>query len=124
MIYGKKNYLPPMPLEIGFGVMFRLDDGSVGRHLSDRKERNYDMDMETMSVMTEAFDRYNLECSAVVSTGGGGAVAAEGEEDEEDEAEDTEPKVSEDTKALTDAAVVAKEESDEAAEEDDENTKD
>jgi len=23
MIYGKKNYLPPMPLEMGFGVLFR-----------------------------------------------------------------------------------------------------
>ena len=38
MIYGKKNFLPPMPLEMGFGVMFRLDDGSVARHAGERKD--------------------------------------------------------------------------------------
>ena len=32
MIYGKKNFLPPMLLEMGFGVAFRLDDQSVARH--------------------------------------------------------------------------------------------
>jgi hypothetical protein len=39
MIYGKKNFLPPMALEMGFGVMFRLEDGCVGRHAGDRKDR-------------------------------------------------------------------------------------
>jgi predicted ribosome quality control (RQC) complex YloA/Tae2 family protein len=26
MIYGKKNFLPPQSLEMGFGIVFRLDD--------------------------------------------------------------------------------------------------
>ena len=39
MIYGKKNYLPPSTLEMGFGILFRLDDGSVSRHLADRTDR-------------------------------------------------------------------------------------
>lgn len=39
MIYGKKNYIAPMPLEMGFGILFRLDDESVPRHLGDRRIR-------------------------------------------------------------------------------------
>lgn len=41
MIYGKKNYLPPTSLEMGFGVMFRLDDGSVSRHLMERMDKSF-----------------------------------------------------------------------------------
>ena len=40
MIYGKKNYLPPTSLEMGFGVLFRLDDGSVSRHLTERVDKS------------------------------------------------------------------------------------
>ena len=39
MIYGKKNYIAPMPLEMGFGILFRLDDESIPRHLDDRRIR-------------------------------------------------------------------------------------
>ena len=39
MIYGKKNYIPPMPLEMGFGILFRLDDDSISRHHGDRRIR-------------------------------------------------------------------------------------
>ena len=39
MIYGKKNFLPPTSLEMGFGVLFRLDDGSVSRHMSERLDK-------------------------------------------------------------------------------------
>lgn len=60
MIYGKKNFLPPMPLEMGFGVMFRLDDGSVMRHAGDRKDRS-SMSDETESVLSEAASRYGIE---------------------------------------------------------------
>jgi hypothetical protein len=58
MIYGKKNYLPPMPLEMGFGIMFRLDDESVGRHLKDRKIRSYDFD--DAITIDESLSRYDL----------------------------------------------------------------
>jgi NFACT protein C-terminal domain/Heterogeneous nuclear ribonucleoprotein Q acidic domain len=60
MIYGKKNFLPPMPLEMGFGIMFRLDDGSVMRHAGDRKDRSSISD-ETESVLSEAASRYGIE---------------------------------------------------------------
>lgn len=58
MIYGKKNYLPPMALEMGFGIMFRLDDESVGRHLKDRKIRSYDIS-DIVSI-DESLSRYDL----------------------------------------------------------------
>ncbi|CAG9539808.1 unnamed protein product [Cercopithifilaria johnstoni] len=37
MIRGKKNYLPTCQLQMGFGVMFQLDEESVERHAEERK---------------------------------------------------------------------------------------
>jgi hypothetical protein len=69
MIYGKKNYLPPMPLEMGFGILFRVSDESLIRHMKDRKIKSYDMDSETASTLygTSAEERYGLE-SAISAT--------------------------------------------------------
>ncbi|XP_057959067.1 uncharacterized protein LOC131151707 [Malania oleifera] len=39
MIRGKKNFLPPHPLIMGFGVLFRLDESSLGSHLNERRVR-------------------------------------------------------------------------------------
>lgn len=32
MIRGKKNFLPSCQLQLGFGLLFRLDDESIERH--------------------------------------------------------------------------------------------
>lgn len=32
MIRGKKNFLPAVPIVLGFGILFRLEDGSVFRY--------------------------------------------------------------------------------------------
>merc|ERR1711871_1420211 len=66
MIYGKKNFLPPQPLEMGFGVVFRLDDASVPRHAADRSDRGLGkglvgMDEDAISEFSEVADRYGLE---------------------------------------------------------------
>jgi hypothetical protein len=37
MIRGKKNYLPPSQLVLGFGFLFKLDDACVARHAGERK---------------------------------------------------------------------------------------
>lgn len=37
MIRGKKNYLPTCQLQMGFGVMFQLDEESLERHAGERK---------------------------------------------------------------------------------------
>ncbi|XP_047959508.1 ribosome quality control complex subunit NEMF [Salvia hispanica] len=39
MIRGKKNFLPPQPLIMGFGILFRLDESSLGSHLNERRVR-------------------------------------------------------------------------------------
>ncbi|KAI7737225.1 hypothetical protein M8C21_001548 [Ambrosia artemisiifolia] len=42
MIRGKKNFLPPHPLVMGFGILFRLDETSLGSHLNERRVRGED----------------------------------------------------------------------------------
>lgn len=39
MIRGKKNFLPPTPLIMGFGILFRMDESSLGSHLNERRVR-------------------------------------------------------------------------------------
>lgn len=39
MVRGKKNFLPPQPLVMGFGLLFRLDESSLGSHLNERRVR-------------------------------------------------------------------------------------
>lgn len=57
MIYGRKNFLPPMNLEMGFGIMFRLDDASVMRHMGEKKDRNVEFEDDSYSVaMSERYD--------------------------------------------------------------------
>ncbi|EFJ34751.1 hypothetical protein SELMODRAFT_405643 [Selaginella moellendorffii] len=39
MIRGKKNFLPPYPLVMGFGLFFRLDKSSIPAHFNERRIR-------------------------------------------------------------------------------------
>jgi hypothetical protein len=39
MIRGKKNYLPSIQLQLGFGLMFRLDEESTERRQLELKEK-------------------------------------------------------------------------------------
>ncbi|CAG8522650.1 6805_t:CDS:10 [Paraglomus occultum] len=50
MIRGKKNFLPPVQLVYGFGVMFRLDEQSYANHLHERRPMLADDDDEESSV--------------------------------------------------------------------------
>jgi len=43
MIRGKKNYLPPQPLVMGFGILFRLEEGCVAAH---RKREQKELEEE------------------------------------------------------------------------------
>ncbi|KAI7865815.1 fibronectin-binding protein A N-terminus-domain-containing protein [Spinellus fusiger] len=36
MIRGKKNFLPPVQLVYGFGYLFKIDESSIGNHISER----------------------------------------------------------------------------------------
>ncbi|KAL2651385.1 hypothetical protein R1flu_019513 [Riccia fluitans] len=39
MVRGKKNFLPPNPLVMGFGLLFRLDESCIAAHLNERRYR-------------------------------------------------------------------------------------
>eukprot|EP00282_Hemiselmis_andersenii_P032768 CAMPEP_0169451756 /NCGR_PEP_ID=MMETSP1042-20121227/13868_1 /TAXON_ID=464988 /ORGANISM="Hemiselmis andersenii, Strain CCMP1180" /LENGTH=638 /DNA_ID=CAMNT_0009563691 /DNA_START=64 /DNA_END=1977 /DNA_ORIENTATION=- len=39
MIRGKKNFLPPNPLVMGFGLLFRIDETCVANHVGERRVR-------------------------------------------------------------------------------------
>jgi predicted ribosome quality control (RQC) complex YloA/Tae2 family protein len=59
-IRGEKHLLPPTSMEMGFGVVFRLDEASAKDHMNDRKDKFSAM-FEEESVLSEAFDRYGIE---------------------------------------------------------------
>lgn len=45
MIRGKKNYLPPSYLIMGFAFLFRLDETCLAKHKDERKIKNVDDDL-------------------------------------------------------------------------------
>ncbi|XP_064599750.1 ribosome quality control complex subunit NEMF-like [Liolophura sinensis] len=69
MIRGKKNYLPPSYLVYGFGFLFKLDEGSVFRHLGERKVKTVEED--AMSVAD------SLQSEVTVETNSGHESEAE-----------------------------------------------
>lgn len=59
MVRGKKNFLPPTPLEMGLAVLFRLgDDDSIARHQQDRRDFAL-LQLESDDVDTQSGDRSN-----------------------------------------------------------------
>lgn len=46
MIRGKKNFLPPAPLVMGFGIFFRLDESSTANHFHERHVKTDDDNLE------------------------------------------------------------------------------
>lgn len=53
MIRGKKNYLPPSHLVMGFSVMFKLDESSIVNHINDRKVRKLEDDAISMVLIVK-----------------------------------------------------------------------
>ncbi|NXI99001.1 NEMF factor, partial [Psophia crepitans] len=49
MIRGKKNFLPPSYLMMGFSFLFKVDESCVWRHRDERKIKVQDEDLETVS---------------------------------------------------------------------------
>eukprot|EP00656_Telonema_subtile_P058592 TRINITY_DN9969_c0_g1_i3.p1 TRINITY_DN9969_c0_g1~~TRINITY_DN9969_c0_g1_i3.p1 ORF type:complete len:905 (-),score=302.40 TRINITY_DN9969_c0_g1_i3:78-2792(-) len=95
MIRGKKNYLPPSRLELGFGLLFSLDESSVANHADDYKIRGTDEDAPKQltareaRLVAEAEEEEINVASCVGSTAELQAEDQEGEEPE-DEAQDEE----------------------------------
>ncbi|XP_042371347.1 nuclear export mediator factor NEMF-like, partial [Plectropomus leopardus] len=49
MIRGKKNFLPPSYLIMGFGFLFKVDEQSVFRHRGERKVKTVEEDIEDVT---------------------------------------------------------------------------
>lgn len=49
MIRGKKNFLPPHSLVMGFGILFRLDESSLGSHLNERRVRGEEEELHDLA---------------------------------------------------------------------------
>ncbi|XP_034015884.1 nuclear export mediator factor NEMF-like [Thalassophryne amazonica] len=52
MIRGKKNFLPPSYLIMGFGFLFKVDEESVFRHQGERRVKTVEEDMEEVTSRT------------------------------------------------------------------------
>ncbi|XP_054651949.1 ribosome quality control complex subunit NEMF-like [Dunckerocampus dactyliophorus] len=52
MIRGKKNYLPPSYLIMGFGFLFKVDEQCVFRHRGERKVKTVEEDVEEVASRT------------------------------------------------------------------------
>lgn len=52
MIRGKKNYLPPSQLVLGFGFLFRLTEDCVEAHKNERVRRHLTSESESVSSIT------------------------------------------------------------------------
>lgn len=52
MIRGKKNFLPPSYLIMGFGFLFKVDDQSVFRHRGERKTKTLEEEEEDVTSST------------------------------------------------------------------------
>ncbi|XP_010745067.3 ribosome quality control complex subunit NEMF [Larimichthys crocea] len=52
MIRGKKNFLPPSYLIMGFGFLFKVEEESVFRHRGERKVKTVEEDMEDVTSTT------------------------------------------------------------------------
>ena len=50
MIRGKKTFLPPRQLMMGFGILFKLDETCVMNHLNERKPKLFEDDSSSVTV--------------------------------------------------------------------------
>eukprot|EP01135_Chromosphaera_perkinsii_P006471 Nk52_evm1s514 gene=Nk52_evmTU1s514 len=61
MIRGKKNFLPPAPLVLGFGIMFKVDESSVFRHLTERRVKTLNEEEENVQKRGAGKDIHSLK---------------------------------------------------------------
>nr|CAG8603364.1 1629_t:CDS:10 [Entrophospora candida] len=63
MIRGKKNFLPPVQLIYGFGLLFRLDEQSIPSHLNERRPLFVEEDnfLQKTDINGITWDKYNLD---------------------------------------------------------------
>lgn len=98
MVRGAKNFLPPNPLVMGFGLLFRFDESCLAAHLNERRVRGETEDDDKVNVV----DAKNSRTEGVASRskvseedgeteeGGGGSETLDSDADD-DVGEDEQP---------------------------------
>ncbi|KAF0296435.1 Nuclear export mediator factor Nemf [Amphibalanus amphitrite] len=93
MVRGKKNYLPPCQLTLGFAVLFKLEESSIERHRGERRVRTVESEDGPRPVPAA-----EEPSSAAGDEDGAQEDGAASSQDGEDEKEDSGEKDSEDEK--------------------------
>lgn len=71
MIRGKKNFLPPSPLVMGFAVMFKVDESCIPNHLQERKPRMSAAEAsDYLNKVSDAFSNDYYDDAESSTTGG------------------------------------------------------
>ncbi|NXF11731.1 NEMF factor, partial [Smithornis capensis] len=70
MIRGKKNFLPPSYLMMGFSFLFKVDESCVWRHREERKIKAQDEDLETVSSSASELVAEEVELLGTVALAG------------------------------------------------------
>ena len=60
MIRGKKNFLPPATLIMGFGFLFKLEDSSIERHKGERKIRGLEEITEAAESVADSLEEIEI----------------------------------------------------------------
>merc|ERR1719270_2816524 len=84
MIRGKKNFLPPATLIMGFGFLFKLEESSIERHKGERKIRG--IEEETLKAEVESVTESLEDVEINIEEG-------ESDEEEKDEEEGSKEKL-------------------------------
>ncbi|XP_060125791.1 ribosome quality control complex subunit NEMF isoform X1 [Zootoca vivipara] len=89
MVRGKKNFLPPSYLMMGFSFLFKVDESCVWRHKGERKVKVQDEDMETVTSTTSELAAEEME--PLDAPEGDDSSSSDGEKEEpQEKAEDEE----------------------------------
>ncbi|XP_054262763.1 ribosome quality control complex subunit NEMF homolog [Macrosteles quadrilineatus] len=90
MIRGKKNYLPPCHLIMGFAFMFKLEESSIERHKDERRVRTVEDDNILEETVNNSED-VEVELSDDEPGEKDGSLLEDVKEEEEDNDDDEEP---------------------------------
>ncbi|XP_071510699.1 ribosome quality control complex subunit NEMF-like [Diadema antillarum] len=109
MIRGKKNYLPPTQLVMGFGFLFKIDESCAWRHKGERRVRGLEEDEISSVAETVETDIHVEDIEEEVN-----------EEENEDDDEEEEEGEEEEEERVDDEVKVEAEDEDEEEEEEEE----
>ncbi|XP_017271414.1 nuclear export mediator factor NEMF [Kryptolebias marmoratus] len=108
MIRGKKNFLPPSYLIMGFGFVFKVDDQSLFRHQGERKVKTVEEDVDEVASraaeLLEEGEELMGDDSSNEDQGEGGAEDGESKEAENKAIKEEDAEMGDDASGELDAA--------------------